>query len=220
MLKVVGSARPPNKGMKLTKPERNGALQLIPGVVRTGLEATRRKTMTRFSAVLAVGCLLLGPPCAKTADDLPPVHQNPDQASPRLICDKLPILLHGSRPELVRPDNLRRCLTKRALAKFSAEASPRPMSGRSSLPVIYSVSASGRVAPGLAFWDQCLGSTLPVDPATTACLQLGLSEWRYAADVESCPIQYYSQTDFYEVAVVPWDAEPQVAANGRQSACS
>jgi hypothetical protein len=30
MLKVVGSARPPNKGMKLTKPERNGALQLIP----------------------------------------------------------------------------------------------------------------------------------------------------------------------------------------------
>jgi hypothetical protein len=27
----------PNKGMKLTKPERNGALQLIPGVVRTCL---------------------------------------------------------------------------------------------------------------------------------------------------------------------------------------
>ena len=26
---------PPNKGMKLTKPERNGALQLIPGVRRT-----------------------------------------------------------------------------------------------------------------------------------------------------------------------------------------
>jgi hypothetical protein len=26
---------PPNKGMKLTKPERNGALQLIPGVLRT-----------------------------------------------------------------------------------------------------------------------------------------------------------------------------------------
>jgi hypothetical protein len=28
-------AEPPNKGMKLTKPERNGALQLIPGVRRT-----------------------------------------------------------------------------------------------------------------------------------------------------------------------------------------
>jgi hypothetical protein len=31
-----GSATgPSNKGMKLTKPERNGALQLIPGVGRT-----------------------------------------------------------------------------------------------------------------------------------------------------------------------------------------
>ena len=27
--------RPPNKGMKLTKPEHNGALQLIPGVGQT-----------------------------------------------------------------------------------------------------------------------------------------------------------------------------------------
>ena len=33
-------AAPPNKGMKLTKPERNGALQLIPGVRRTVRERT------------------------------------------------------------------------------------------------------------------------------------------------------------------------------------
>ena len=176
--------------------------------------------MTRLSRGLVVGWVLLGLSCTKTADELPPIHQRPDQASPGLICDKLPILLSGSRPELVRHENLRRCLTKRGLAKFSAEASPRPLAGRTSLPVTYWVDASGRVAPGLAFWDHCLGSTLPVDPATEACLQRGLSEWRYRADVESCPIQYYAQSDFYVVHVVPWDADPEVAAHGRQPGCS
>jgi hypothetical protein len=32
------ATRPPNKGMKLTKPERIGALQLIPGVGQTAGE--------------------------------------------------------------------------------------------------------------------------------------------------------------------------------------
>jgi hypothetical protein len=39
---VSGSrAAPSNKGMKLTKPERVGALQLIPGVLRTWLGERR-----------------------------------------------------------------------------------------------------------------------------------------------------------------------------------
>ena len=37
----MSAAVPPNKGMKLTKPERIGALQLIPGVRRTPEERGR-----------------------------------------------------------------------------------------------------------------------------------------------------------------------------------
>jgi hypothetical protein len=38
---VRRSDEPPNKGMKLTKPERIGALQLIPGVGRTVASSMR-----------------------------------------------------------------------------------------------------------------------------------------------------------------------------------
>jgi hypothetical protein len=46
----------PNKGMKLTKPERNGALQLIPGVVRTVRRAAMTARVPRRTAAL-VACL-------------------------------------------------------------------------------------------------------------------------------------------------------------------
>jgi hypothetical protein len=44
--------RPPNKGMKLTKPEHNGASQLIPGVGRT-LASSSRFSFIRRLVIMA-----------------------------------------------------------------------------------------------------------------------------------------------------------------------
>jgi hypothetical protein len=56
MFNVVGSARPPNKGMKLTKPEHIGALQLIPGVRRIpGLAREVRRPDRRAGSRLRLG---------------------------------------------------------------------------------------------------------------------------------------------------------------------
>jgi hypothetical protein len=48
VVEAIGATAPPNKGMKLTKPEHNEASQLIPGVPRT--MANRHERRARSGA--------------------------------------------------------------------------------------------------------------------------------------------------------------------------
>jgi hypothetical protein len=58
---LKGAAGPPNKGMKLTKPERIGALQLIPGVLRTIVGSRGGEPVSKVVGFGGTSCCLSRP---------------------------------------------------------------------------------------------------------------------------------------------------------------
>jgi hypothetical protein len=77
---------PSNKGMKLTKPERNGALQLIPGVRPTGLRRQGRLTDNGLPATDfgLEGCETRSGEARERATDRRPVGYGPPAWRPEI----------------------------------------------------------------------------------------------------------------------------------------
>ena len=171
--------------------------------------------------LMAIVAVMAAVACTGTDDVLPDLHgQQALQAGTSTICDQVPMQVAFERPVLVQPDNLRHCVSRHALVEAGRRAAPWPVAEPKRLPVTFSVAADGRVKKGVSFWNHCSGSQFAVDAATEACLQRALSEWRYAPDVEGCPLRYFAQENYYVVDVVPRDAEGGVATSSAQSGCS
>jgi hypothetical protein len=164
MLRTSGVARPPNKGMKLTRPERIGALQLIPGVRPT----CREKAMTNsFRAALILLACAIAFGCRTKEDPLPAVKQQQQAVVPE-PCMPLP----PPPPEMIlRPSDPAACIPASFTSPF--------------LPLEITV-AEGKITT-FRFYSSCEGVVYPVAPSVRDRVRRSLDTWRYDVAFRTCP---------------------------------
>jgi hypothetical protein len=88
---------------------------------------------------------------------------------------------------------------------------------RKTLPASLAISPEGLVA-AVEFRDPCSGVEFHPSQDVRRCIAQALAEWKFAPDVEECPMRYYDRYEYVELR--PRDAAASVVASRRAGGCA